>query len=106
MKFGDKDIEVSSDLPRIVGNTKPNTKVPVQVWRNGTTKNITMLIECLRRGRAQRKHGKNTDTSNRLGLALSELADGQKNQLGVEGGLLVEEVQHAGVAARAGIRQR
>ena len=108
LKFGDKDIEVSSDLPRIVGNTKPNTKVPVQVWRNGTTKNIAVIIGEMpsEEGERSRKQGKKIpDTSNRLGLALSELADGQKKQLGIEGGLLVEEVQHAGVAARAGIRQ-
>ena len=108
LKFGDKDIEVSSDLPRIVGNTKPNTKVPLQVWRNGATKNITVLIGEMpsEEGERSRKQGKKIpDTSNRLGLALSELADGQKKQLGIEGGLLVEEVQHAGVAARAGIRQ-
>ncbi|CAE6502353.1 MAG TPA: DegQ family serine endoprotease [Nitrosomonas nitrosa] len=108
LKFGDKAIEVSSDLPRIVGNTKPNTKVPVQVWRNGTTKNIAVIIGEMpsEEGERSRKQGKKIpDTSNRLGLALSELADGQKKQLGIEGGLLVEEVQHAGVAARAGIRQ-
>lgn len=108
LKFGDKDIEVSSDLPRIVGNTKPNTKVPVQVWRNGTTKSIAVIIGEMpsEEGERSRKQGKKIpDTSNRLGLALSELADGQKKQLGIEGGLLVEEVQHAGVAARAGIRQ-
>lgn len=108
LKFGDKAIEVSSDLPRIVGNTKPNTKVPLQVWRNGTTKNIAVIIGEMpsEEGERSRKQGKKIpDTSNRLGLALSELADGQKKQLGIEGGLLVEEVQHAGVAARAGIRQ-
>lgn len=81
LKFGDKDIEVSSDLPRIVGNTKPNTKVPVQVWRNGTTKNIAVIIGEMpsEEGERSRKQGKKIpDTSNRLGLALSELADGQK----------------------------
>jgi serine protease Do len=37
-------------------------------------------------------------------LALSELSDKQKKQLGIENGLLVEEVQ-GGIANRAGIRQ-
>ncbi|HNH53140.1 MAG TPA: PDZ domain-containing protein, partial [Nitrosomonas sp.] len=49
------------------------------------------------------KQGKVPDKANRLGLALSELTDKLKKQLGVEGGLLVEEVQ-PGTASRVGIR--
>lgn len=107
LKFDDKDIAVSSDLPRIVGNTKPNAKVPVQVWRNGATRNVTVLVGEMpseENGRG-RKQSKTPDTSNRLGLALSELSDKQRKQLGVDGGLLVEEAVHAGIASRAGIRQ-
>src|SRR5690606_35854782 len=35
LKFDGKDIESSSDLPRIVGNTKPGSKVSIEVWRDG-----------------------------------------------------------------------
>lgn len=106
LKFDDKDIAVSSDLPRIVGNTKPKSKVAVQVWRDGTTKDFTVLVGEMPSDESDRgrKQSKAPDTSNRLGLALNELSDKQKKQLGVESGLLVEEVQ-AGIANRAGIRQ-
>ncbi|MDV6343724.1 DegQ family serine endoprotease [Nitrosomonas sp. Is37] len=106
LKFDGKDIAVSSDLPRIVGNTKPKSKVAVEVWRDGATKNFTILVGEMPSDESDRGHkqSKAPDTSNRLGLALNELSDKQKKQLGVESGLLVEEVQ-AGIANRAGIRQ-
>lgn len=106
LKFDGKDIAISSDLPRIVGNTKPKSKVSVQVWRNGATKNLTVSVGEMPSDESEhgRKQSKTPDTSNRLGLALSELSDRQKKQLGVENGLLVEEAQ-AGVASRAGIRE-
>jgi serine protease Do len=34
-RFDGKDVESSSDLPRIVGATRPGTRVPVEVWRKG-----------------------------------------------------------------------
>jgi serine protease Do len=37
LKFDGKTIGSSSDLPRIVGSTKPGSKVTIQVWRKGTT---------------------------------------------------------------------
>jgi serine protease Do len=106
LKFDGKDIAISSDLPRIVGNTKPKSKVSVQVWRNGATKNLTVSVGEMPSDESEngRKQSKTPDTSNRLGLALSELSDRQKKQLGVESGLLVEAAQ-AGVASRTGIRE-
>ncbi|MCO6426528.1 DegQ family serine endoprotease [Nitrosomonas communis] len=106
LKFDGKDIAVSSDLPRLVGNTKPQSKVAVQVWRNGAIKNLTVLVGEMPSDESNlsRKQSKAPDTSNRLGLALSELSDRQKKQLGIESGLLVEEVQ-TGIASHAGIRQ-
>lgn len=106
LKFDGKDIAISSDLPRIVGNTKPKSKVSMQVWRNGATKNLTVSVGEMPSDESEhgRKQSKALDTSNRLGLVLSELSDRQKKQLGVESGLLVEEAQ-AGIASRTGIRE-
>ncbi len=35
LKFDNKEVINSNELPRIVAATKPGTKVPVQVWRKG-----------------------------------------------------------------------
>jgi serine protease Do len=107
LKFDGKTVAASGDLPRIVGATKPGSKVPVQVWRNGATKELTVTVDELppdekTTGRGG-KRGKAQDTSNRIGLMLSELTAEQKQQLEIENGLLVEDML-PGVASRAGIR--
>ena len=49
------------------------------------------------------KRGKAPDTSNRIGLSLSELSAEQKKQLEVDNGLLVEDMV-PGIASHAGVR--
>ncbi|MBT5573252.1 MAG: Do family serine endopeptidase, partial [Nitrosomonadales bacterium] len=44
LKFNNKVIALSSDLPKYVGMTKPNKVVPVQIWRNGKTKILRVKI--------------------------------------------------------------
>jgi serine protease Do len=108
LKFDGKDVDSSADLPRIVGNTKPGSKVSMQVWRDGKIKKISITVgeipseEIIADG--EEKSDKSTKHINRLGLALSELTSEQKKQLDVSGGLLVEDVQ-PGIASRAGIHQ-
>ena len=106
LQFDGKDVDSSADLPRIVGNTKPESKVSMQVWRDGKIKKISITVgeipseEIVADG--EEKSDKSTKHINRLGLALSELTNEQKKQLDVSGGLLVEDVQ-PGIANRAGI---
>ena len=45
LKFDGKLLHASGDLPRIVGATKPGSKVQVQVWRNGATKELTVTVD-------------------------------------------------------------
>ncbi|MBA4142419.1 MAG: DegQ family serine endoprotease [Nitrosospira sp.] len=106
LKFDGKPVNSSGDLPRIVGATKPGANVPVQVWRNGATRELTVTVDELppdEKPAARGKRGKAPDTSNRVGLSLSELSAEQKKQLEIESGLLVEDMV-PGIASRAGIR--
>lgn len=99
LRFNDKAVTQSSDLPRLVGNTKPGTKAGLQVWRNGNNREMSVTVgEMLDEqvaGRGQRK-GKPAEAvpANRLGLILSEPTAEQKRQLGIRGGLIVEEVRN------------
>jgi len=43
-KFDGKQIEKSSDLPRLVGNVKPGTKSVVTVFRRGASKDLTVVV--------------------------------------------------------------
>ena len=40
LKFDNKDVDNSSELPRIVAATRPGAKVPVQIWRKGERKDL------------------------------------------------------------------
>ena len=105
LKFDDQEVVASSDLPRLVGNTKPGSKTSIQVWRNGSTKNLTIKVGEMPGEDTvviQRGQNKPSENANRLGLFLKELTDAQKKQLGIENGLLVEDVV-AGMAGSAGI---
>ena len=107
LKFDGKTVNSSGDLPRIVGSTKPGTKVQMQVWRNGSTKEFTITVDELpedeKPAARSGKRGKMPDTANRIGLSLIELTSDQKKELETESGLLVEDMV-PGIASRAGVR--
>ena len=97
LKFDGKSVAQSSDLPRMVGATKPGTRVPVQVWRKGAMRNLTVSVgEMPGDGRTtQSTRGGDrgeTASANKLGLVLDELTAEQKEQAGVGNGLVVEDV--------------
>jgi serine protease Do len=107
LAFNGKAVEQSSDLPRIVGNTRPGTKADVRVWRGGSARDMRITVgempdEPLA-GRAARR-GKAADPApaNRLGLVLSEPTAEQKRRLGVRNGLIVEEVREGRGELRQG----
>ena len=107
LKFDGKAVNSSSDLPRIVAQTRPGAKATVQIWRKGAVKDVTITIgEMPEEKVAQRPSRRDSKSGNvvaRLGLTVSELSAEQRKELGIGGGLLVEDVQ--GAAAKAGIRR-
>jgi serine protease Do len=112
LKFDNKPIERSTDLPRMVGNTKPGTKVPLTVWRKGASRDLTITVAEMQPEQAaasrsgarpqQGPGGGPAAQSNALGLVVADIPDERKSQLRIKGGVLVEASD--GVAARAGLR--
>ncbi|MDZ7585160.1 MAG: DegQ family serine endoprotease [Thiobacillus sp.] len=100
LMFAGKPVENSGDLPRMVGMAKPGTKISLQVWRRGKAQELAVTLGEL--PGEEPPAGKSGKTYSRGGLALSELTADQRRELGIDHGLLVEEV--TGDAARAGIR--
>lgn len=96
LKFDGKVVAVSKDLPRMVAGTQPGSKVAVQLWRKGATKEVSLTIaEMPGDGRAVRT-SKNESVGEqiaRLGIGVVELTEEQKKQLEIEGGLLIDEVR-------------
>jgi len=105
LKFDGKQVENSSDLPRIVAATRPGSKVTVELWHKGKAKQVMLAVgEMPEEGRQANLAGKKqaddeTGTIARLGVVVSELEKDQLQELELRGGLLVEDVR--GNAARA-----
>jgi serine protease Do len=108
LKFDNKEITSSNELPRIVAATRPGSKASVQVWRKGERKDLQVTVgetpeERGPRQRPQQGRKPGGEALAKLGLGVTELSAEQRRELNVAGGVLVESVE--GVAARAGIRR-
>jgi serine protease Do len=104
LKFNGKPVNNSSDLPRMVAVIKPGTKVPVQLWRKGESRQVTVEVAEMPEEAKLAQSPKNpsdkaAEMISRLGIAVSELSVEQRQELQISGGLLVEDVK--GSAARA-----
>ena len=106
VKFNGAAIEKSSDLPRMVGNTKPGARSTVTVWRKGAAKELSLTIAEMepdnKVAKREEKSIKPEQPVNTLGLVASDLTDAQKKELKVDGGAVVDTAE--GAAARAGLR--
>jgi len=105
LKFDGRTVNASEDLPRIVGGTRPGSRVAVNVWRNKAGRNVQVVVGELQddRARQSRRSGKPPAQASQFGMGLADLTETQRKELKIEGGVLVESVQ--GAAARAGIRR-
>lgn len=105
LKFNGAAIERASDLPRMVGSTKPGTRSTVTVWRKGANRDLAVTITEMEPEKATKKDDRKAKPDqpvNALGLGVSDLTDAQKKELKIDGGVVVEVAE--GVAARAGLR--
>ena len=106
LKFNGKDIEKSSDLPRQVGGTTVGSRATVTVWRRGQQLDLPVTIVELQEEQApgakvQPKKKAPEQSTNALGLQVSDLTPAQKAELKIESGVLVDFAD--GRAATAGI---
>ena len=109
IKIDGKPIEKSSDLPRLVGNTKPGTKSNLTIFRRGATKELSIVIAELEPEKVAKKpveveeKPKAANSVQGLGLVVADLTDLQKAELKIKGGVRVESLMEP--AIRAGLRE-
>ncbi|MBU3577030.1 DegQ family serine endoprotease [Polynucleobacter sp. UK-Kesae-W10] len=107
LSFNGREISKSTDLPRIVGDTKPGTSVPVQVWRKGATRELTVTVTDTDSTQAANKKpdtpAANGNSANVFGVAVGDVSDAKKKDLSIKGGVEVTGLGD-GPLARAGIR--
>jgi serine protease Do len=104
-RFGGKKVEKFSDLPRLVGNTKPGTQSSLEVWRRGQAKSLSVNVAELEPERTAAapsvpEKAPVEKAVNWLGLSVTGV-EKSANKKGE--GVLVSGVK--GPAERAGLRQ-
>ncbi|WP_027995243.1 DegQ family serine endoprotease [Simplicispira psychrophila] len=109
-KFDGKTIDKVSDLPRMVGSTRPGSKSTITVFRRGSARDVPITIAEIESDTPVRKIAtkevqpkKSSAALQHLGLSVAELTEAQKKELKIKGGVRVEATTEA--AARAGLRE-
>lgn len=107
-RFDGKSIDKASDLPRLVGNTKPGTHSTLTVFRRGATKDLGIVVAEIEPDKtvktaARDEKPKTPDIAQSLGLSVSDLSADEKKELKLKGGVKVDAVTDA--AQRAGLRE-
>jgi serine protease Do len=104
LSYNGKKIENPNDLPRFVAGTKPGEKAELEIWRNGKREQVAAAVgEFPSEQRAEAPGTPSAPASNELGLAVRELPPEGRKALGVDYGLVVEDVT-GGPAARSPIQ--
>lgn len=106
VQFNGTKIDKVSDLPRLVGNTKPGSKVSLTIFRRGKQQQLAITVADVPADESQIAQAPEasgaTANAKTLGLRVTDLTAAQKKALGVRGGVQVAEA--SGPAARAGMR--
>ena len=103
-----KVVDRSTDLPRLIGGTKPGSKVVLQVYRSGKTRDVNVTVaeieadKTVRVAKAPEPAAASTPKT-AIGVSVVDITDAQRRELKIRGGVRVEAVD--GAAARAGLRE-
>src|SRR5690606_9977232 len=97
-KFNGQAIDRATELPRLVGNTKPGSRVAITVVRRGAARDLAITVAEIEADQRTASSSSTpseparaqTPAARTLGLAVSELTEAQKRETGVKGGVVVD----------------
>jgi serine protease Do len=99
-----KSVERSTALPGVISAIKPGDSAKVEVWREGSTKTLSVKVEEFQE-ETQKVANRDVEEpakADKLGLSVRPLGADERKSADTEGYLLVEDV--TGPAAQAGVR--
>src|SRR5690606_25325447 len=103
-QFNGREITHMSDLPRLVGDTKPGTRATMELWRKGRTVNVNVTVGEMPSAGDEVARSSGTPQAapaDALGLTVTEVPAATREQFQFQGGVQVVEAE--GPAAEAGI---
>jgi serine protease Do len=107
LEFNGEPVELSSDLPPMVGSNPPGTEVKLLVSRNGKAKTFDVTLDSLNPEEDGSLQASTQESSqaNALGIAVESINADQRQALGdPEGGVLISNIE-GDAAYRAGLRR-
>ncbi|MEA3120581.1 MAG: serine protease Do [Paraburkholderia sp.] len=108
LKFNGVPVDTDTDLPRMVGDTKPGTQATLTVWRKGRTSDFPITVaqtqsdKTAKAGERQAPPPK-AQPRNPLGVTVRDIAPDQQKAQNLRGGVEVQTVE--GPAARVGLQK-
>jgi serine protease Do len=105
IEFNGKHIDLSTDLPHVVGRTKVETEVDVLIVRDREKQTIKLAVGLLPENVRQASRGSGLrDFESRIGLVVRDLSVEEKEDGDVKHGVVVERVLE-GAGRAAGIKK-
>ena len=101
-KVNGQVIVSSGDLPALIGMAAPGDTVKLDIWRQGAPKELTARLVNANEKSTEVVAKKDAASQGKLGLALRPLQPEEKQQAGLDSGLVVQ--QASGAAALAGVQ--
>lgn len=104
--FNGREITHMSDLPRLVGATKPGTSASLELWRKGKSMKVDVKVgemPAVDEEETGRPAAPAAGPADALGLTVSDVPAPMRERFQFEGGVQVAEAE--GPAAEAGIAQ-
>lgn len=104
LSFDGRPVGESSDLPRLVGSTRPGSRVPVQIWRRGGARMLTVAVAELAEEKPRKvvaRVSRPEPTSpNKLGITVVEpSAEQRRDGRFAAGGVVVDALRSASARA-------
>ncbi|CAG7598609.1 DegQ family serine endoprotease [Candidatus Vallotia tarda] len=108
LKFNGRNVSTATDLPRMIGETKPGIQVTLTIWRKGKIKDLFVVVaemqpDITMQVKTDRRSPEKEREFNQLGLAISDLSPEQLKSMHLKGGVQIDDVY--GPGTRTGLQR-
>ncbi len=97
LAYNNREIELSSDLPPLVGSTKPGSTAQLKLFRDGKTLTVPVVVGQLPQDKASLaslRNGSDGKSSNPLGVVVEDLTAEQRKLAGLnDQGVVIRDLQ-------------